>query len=225
MPLNASCALTIQCGAWCALPTPNEIAACQRTSTRRWGSVWPWLGLAGLNQYGIAAVRLLAVSGWRRGEVTSLKWTDIDGRTAILGDTKTGRSIRPLAHAALDVLAKVPKRANNPYVFPAASGEGPIGGLPRYWTDIRIKAGLPTDITPHILRHSVASIGSDLLLSEAAIASLLGHKSGTITGRYIHSADAVLLAAADKVANEVLAQMGEKQPTGKVANLRDTARA
>jgi site-specific recombinase XerD len=166
----------------------------------------------GVNQYGIAAVRFLAVSGWRRGEVVNLKWADVDQarRTAALGDTKTGRSIRPLSRAALAVLATVPKRSSNPYVFPAASGEGAIGGLPRHFEDIRDKANLPADITPHVLRHSVASIGSDAGLSEAAIATLLGHKSGTITSRYIHSADAVLLAAADKVADSVLVMMGEK---------------
>lgn len=37
---------------------------------------------------------------------------------------------------------------------------------------------------------------------------MLGHKSHSITSRYVHSADAVLLAAADAVANETLKLMG-----------------
>jgi integrase len=176
----------------------------------------------GINQYGIAAVRFLALSGWRRGEVVNLRWDDVDKsrRTATLGDTKTGRSIRPLSHAALDVLAKVPKRDKNPYVFPAAAGTGQIGGLPRYWNEIRAKAKLPAEITPHVLRHSAASIGSDAGLSEVAIAALLGHKSGSITARYIHSADAVLLAAADTVADQVLALMGEAKQKASIHRLR-----
>lgn len=175
----------------------------------------------GLSEYGIAAVRFLALSGWRRGEVVNLKWADVDRarRTAALGDTKTGRSIRPLAHAALDVLDGVKVRVNNPFVFCAASGEGAIGGLPKYWTDIRVKAGLPPDVTPHVLRHSIASLGSDLGLSEAAIAALLGHKKGTVTSRYIHTADAVLLAAADKVGDAVQAMMGEKKAGATVTQL------
>jgi integrase len=177
---------------------------------------------AGMNEYGIAAVRFLALTGWRRSEATNLLWSDVDRsrRTATLGDTKTGRSIRPLSHAALDVLDGVKQRANNPHVFCASTGNGPIGGLPRHWQEIRAKADLPADITPHVLRHSVASIGSDAGLSEAAIAALLGHKSGTITGRYIHSADAVLLAAADRVANEVLALMGETKAPATVTALK-----
>jgi integrase len=176
----------------------------------------------GTNQYGIAAVRFLALSGWRRGEVVNLRWNDVDRarRTATLGDTKTGRSIRPLSHGVLDVLALVPKHENNPYVFPAATGEGKIGALPRYWNEIRSKAGLPAEITPHVLRHSAASIGSDAGLSEVAIAALLGHKSGSITSRYIHSADAVLLAAADTVADKVLVLMGEGKDTARIHVLR-----
>ena len=61
-----------------------------------------------------------------------------------------------------------------------------------------------------MLRHSVASLASDAGLSEATIAGLLGHKLGTITSRYTHSADAVMLKAADSVADAVLELMGER---------------
>lgn len=165
-----------------------------------------------VNAYGIAAVRFLALTGWRRGEVVNLKWTDIDAarRTATLGDTKTGRSIRPLANAVLDTVKDLPRRAGNPYVFPATKGEGAISNLPRLFDVIRAKGELPEEITPHVLRHSAASLASDAGLSEATIAGLLGHKLGTITSRYTHSADAVMLKAADTVADMVRELMGEK---------------
>jgi hypothetical protein len=38
--------------------------------------------------------------------------------------------------------------------------------------------------------------------------NVLGHKGRSITSRYIHGSDAVLLAAADTVANRTLALMG-----------------
>jgi integrase len=63
--------------------------------------------------------------------------------------------------------------------------------------------GLPQDVTPHVLRHSFASIAADLGFSEPTIAALVGHKGGTVTRRYIHTADAVLLAAADAVADTI----------------------
>jgi site-specific recombinase XerD len=59
---------------------------------------------------------------------------------------------------------------------------------------------LPGDITPHVLRHSFASLAGNLGYSEATIATLIGHKGHSITSRYVHTADAVLLAAVDAVA-------------------------
>ena len=47
---------------------------------------------------------------------------------------------------------------------------------------------------------------------ELTIAALIGHKGHSITSRYVHTADAVLLAAADAVADHTLALMGERKP-------------
>jgi len=66
-------------------------------------------------------------------------------------------------------------------------------------------------VTPNVLRHSFASLAGDLGYSEPTIAALVGHKGHSITSRYVHSADAVLLAAADTVARETARRMGEAQ--------------
>ncbi len=63
-------------------------------------------------------------------------------------------------------------------------------------------AELATDVTPHVLRHSFASLAADLGYGESTIAGLIGHKLHSITSRYVHAADAVLLAAVDAVANK-----------------------
>jgi integrase len=80
---------------------------------------------------------------------------------------------------------------------------------------------LPADITPHVLRHSFASLAADLGYNEPTIATLLGHKAHSITGRYVHSADAVLLSAVEAVANATMKLMAsdEAQP-----QLRDQGR-
>jgi hypothetical protein len=51
---------------------------------------------------------------------------------------------------------------------------------------------------------------------------LLGHRAGSVTTRYTHHADSVLLAAADAVANRVAELMGEPKPTADVVPLRAT---
>ena len=64
-----------------------------------------------------------------------------------------------------------------------------------------------TGVTLHTLRHSFASVAADLGYAEATIGALLGHASGTVTGRYTHVLDAVLIAAADRVATTVQGYM------------------
>jgi integrase len=75
------------------------------------------------------------------------------------------------------------------------------------WGQIANLGGLPADITPHTLRHSFASLAGDLGYSEPTIAALIGHKGHTVTSRYVHAADAVLLAACDAVAARTLELM------------------
>ena len=66
--------------------------------------------MAGENPLGIRAVRLLALTGCRRGEVVQLTWPDVDlkSRQLRLAATKEGYSIRPLGQAAVDLLESLP---------------------------------------------------------------------------------------------------------------------
>jgi integrase len=162
----------------------------------------------GVNATGIAAARLLALTGWRMSDATNLRRTDIDPprRTALLRDTKSGDSHRPLSSAALALIEDQPK-TSNPHVFTARVDGKPLQGLPRMWDTIRAKAGLPDDVTLHVLRHSFASLASDLGYSDAVIGALIGHKREGITARYTHAAEAVVLRAADETALATLALM------------------
>jgi integrase len=166
----------------------------------------------------IGLVRFLALTGWRSGEGVNLRWSEVDlsRRTATLVDTKTGRSVRPLSHAACDVLRSLPRDGEGP--FPAIRGEGRLH-LPKSWRRIAKLGGLPPDVSPHVLRHSLASLAGDLGYSESTIGALIGHKGASITSRYIHAADAVLLAAADAVANRTSLLMGESRPVADVVPL------
>ena len=167
-------------------------------------------GLAGLWPAALAAARFLALTGWRSGEVLTLRWehVDLDRRTARLPDTKTGLSIRPLSHAACNVLRTLTRGEAGALVFPASRGKGPMVGFPTMFARITKAGGLPVDVTPHVLRHSFASLAGDLGYSETTIAALVGHKGQSITSRYVHAADTVLLGAADKVAGRTAELMG-----------------
>lgn len=156
----------------------------------------------------IAATRFLALTGWRSGEAMSLTWgmIDLPRRTANLPTTKTGRSLRPLASAACDVLRAMGPGAPDALVFPASRGKGAMAGFPSLFARITKAGGLPADVTPHVLRHSFASLGNDLGMTEATIGALLGHKGSGMTRGYIHPGDLVF-PAADRIASATLRKM------------------
>ena len=162
----------------------------------------------------------------RRGEVLGLRWSEVDfsRRTAQLANTKTGASLRPLSELACALVQSQPR--NGDVVFASRFG-GQMIGHRKKWLRIAKLGDLPADITPHVLRHSFASLAADLGYNEPTISSLLGHKTHSITSRYMHSADAVLLAAADAVANATMKLMAEKSdlaPDQAQPQLRDQHR-
>jgi integrase len=149
----------------------------------------------------IALTEFLLLTGWRAGEALELRWRDVDlvSRTATLGDTKTGKSIRPLSTHACAVLRGVTRASGDNLVFPATRGDGVMVGFRKIWNRITKLGGLAKDVTPHVLRHSFCSLANDIGFSEATIGMIVGHKKGGMTRRYIHKADPVLLAACDAV--------------------------
>jgi integrase len=176
----------------------------------------------GENTLAILAIRLLALTGCRRGEIERLQWSEVDlnGRCLRLADSKEGKSIRPLGADAAKLLARLQK--DGPYVL-AGNAEGkPFVGLPKAWRRILSKAGI-ADLTPHGLRHAFASVAADLGFAEPTIAALLGHGSHSTTGRYVHHLDSALGAAADRVSGEIAAMMAGRRVAAKVIPLSTAA--
>jgi Phage integrase family len=58
-------------------------------------------------------------------------------------------------------------------------------------------------ITPHVLRHSFASVANDLGFTEVTIAALVGHAKGSVTSKYIHTLDTALIMAADTISGYI----------------------
>ena len=87
-------------------------------------------------------------------------------------------------------------------MFPADWGEGHFIGVIRVLDRICKRAKL-LGVTPHVLRHTFASIAAELGFSELTIAGLLGHASQGVTQRYVHL-DAALVLAADRVSHHIV---------------------
>ncbi|TXH81198.1 MAG: DUF4102 domain-containing protein [Rhizobium sp.] len=168
---------------------------------------------------GVAGIRLFLLTGFRLGEIASLKWSEVDeaGSCFRLGDSKTGASVRPVGKAVFDVLASIERVPDNPHVLPSPRKED------GYYTSFDASLDRITEkaeiegVTSHTLRHSYASVAGDLGFTEITISALLGHAAGNVTQRYVHHLDSVLIAAANKVSGEVHRMMtGE---TAKVIEL------
>lgn len=156
---------------------------------------------------------LLALSGCRLGEITKLRWDEVDedGGCLRLTDSKEGASVRPIGLAFLNRVQKIEHDDDCETVLAPARGGSSFGGMPNGWRRIAKRAKLE-GVTPHTLRHSYASVAGDLGYSEPTIAALLGHAAGSVTSRYVHHLDEVLVAAADRVAEEVFSMMTSPQP-------------
>jgi integrase len=153
----------------------------------------------------LAAVRLMLLTGFRRMEVLTLEraWIDANAPCVRFPTTKSGAQLRAIGQPALTLLLAQPVAVggDNPYVFPSEIGNGHFVGVVRVLQRLCLTAKLE-DVTPHVLRHTFASVAGDLGFSELTIAGLLGHTGRGVTQRYVHL-DKALLLAADKVAEEI----------------------
>jgi integrase len=163
----------------------------------------------------ITGAWLLALTGCRLGEIEALRWDEVDeaGQCFRLSETKSGPSVRPVGREAFNVLRKALRVSGSPYVLPGLRKSGHYHGLEGAWARFAKRAGFE-GVTPHTMRHSFASVAGDLGFADSTIGALLGHGGGTVTSKYVHRLDNVLIAAANKVCGEVYRQM-----TGDVAKV------
>jgi integrase len=178
------------------------------------------LAVEGASPVGIAAIRTLALTGARRNEILTIRREQVDNYRQVLrlADTKAGQQLRPIARAALEALATSPVRESNPYVFPAARGDGPMVGV-KLFRAVVDRAKL-INVTIHTLRHSFASVALALGYSELTIAGLLGHRLHSVTSRYAHHVDRNLVSAADTVAEQIASNLDGRQGSANVIPLR-----
>jgi integrase len=188
---------------------------------RQLGQALQEAAAANVNPTGLAVIHLLMLSGLRRSEALGLKAGWLIDNGISFPDTKTGAQMRPLGKAAMELLrARANGEAAGEWIFPGDRGDGHFAGLATVLERVCKLAGL-TGVTPHMLRHSYASIAGELGYSELTIAGLLGHAAGSVTAGYVHL-DQALVSAADRVAG-VIADALDGEPEAHVIPLREGA--
>jgi integrase len=149
-------------------------------------------------------IRQIALTGCRRSEVIKLRWIEADMEASCLrlADSKEGASTRAIGLPVVEYLETQWLARTGTYVFPGQGADNAFGSFPNHWEKIFRDTPL-ADITPHVLRHSFASIANDLGFTEVTIAALVGHAKGSVTSQYIHTLDTALIMAADTISGYI----------------------
>ena len=185
------------------------------------------------------AVRLLLLTGARRGEVLSATWNQFDLGAGVWTKpsalTKQKREHRlPLSAPALTLLSEMKAEVDQRnerraasgtaplrFLFPGKTDDQPQADLKHFWAAICRKADL-RGVRVHDLRHTHASILASAGLSLPVIGALLGHTQAATTHRYAHLMDDPLRAAAER-AGAIIA--GTDKPGAEVVPLERGRRA
>lgn len=181
-------------------------------------------------------IRLLLLTGARRGEVQAAKWDQFDLTAGVW--TKPGSTTKqktthrvPLSAPARQLLAELREKADAKavFVFPSHGEAGHREEIKRAWHNVCVAAGIVTMeddgkggviVKPsariHDLRHTYASVLASAGLSLPIIGALLGHSQPATTARYAHLMEDPLRQATERVGAIVM-------PTGEGAEVVDLA--
>jgi len=97
-------------------------------------------------------VRQIALTGCRRSEIITLKWTEADTQASCfrLEDSKEGESIRAIGLPVVEYLEQRRTDALGTYVFPGQGEDNAFGSFPNHWQKL-FKGSPLSDVTPHVL--------------------------------------------------------------------------
>jgi integrase len=142
------------------------------------------------------AVRVLLMTGARRGEVLGMRWADVDlgeGKWSKLPSSTKQKEHHevPLSAPVRQLLSEIreqqaaKRRPLGTYVFPGVGGTGHVVEIKKAWRQLCKAAGI-SGLRIHDLRHSYASQLVSGGASLPLIGALLGHASPSTTARYSH---------------------------------------
>ena len=131
-------------------------------------------------------MRLLILSGQRRSEIGTMRWSWIQGDKVEVptGNYKIKRAhIYPLTRHMQEILETCPRCNHGGFVFTTTMGQKPVSA----WSKAKAKFDKLIDLEPwtyHDIRRSVASHMARLGIRQEHIERMLGHVVPGIAGTY-----------------------------------------
>jgi integrase len=144
-----------------------------------------WQAAAEQGGHFASVVKLLILTGQRRGEVAGMEWRELDLPTRLWklprGRVKNdnGHEV-PLSSPALAIIESVPRLSGRQLLF-TTTGSTPVSGFSKAKVEIDEASGVE-EWTIHDLRRTVASGMARLGVSLPIIEKILNHSSGSFRG-------------------------------------------
>lgn len=154
------------------------------------------------NKIAVSVLKLLALTGMRKGEAICAQWGNYDAerRVLLIPMSKSGKSrYVPLNDLAADIIEAQERVTGNPYIFIGREPGTHISTVDKHFRRARTNAKLEGTCI-HTLRHSFASAALQHGASLPEIQILLGHSNIRMTQRYAHLDPAALRTATNRVA-------------------------
>jgi integrase len=169
-------------------------------------------------------VKTALSTGMRRGELLSLKWSDIRNGFIYLTQTKTDmpRQI-PLNETLKEIFSSIPRHITSEYVFCNREGK-PFSYVARSFNTALGKSGI-RDFHFHDLRHTFASWLVMKGASLKEVQELLGHRDIEMTMRYSHLSEDHKKKAMQLLDGELKGQMNESKPKVSPGEICDAKKA
>ena len=138
-----------------------------------------WLACEAIGGTAGACIKLLLLTGQRRGEIAHLKWNEVKGNLLELPGTRMkGRQphVVPLSTQASAIIASMPRIGD--YVF----GQSPVSHFHRIKQQLDAHMGKRVPWVVHDLRRTAASGMAKIGIAVPTIEKTLAHRSGTFRG-------------------------------------------
>lgn len=161
------------------------------------------------------AIRLMLLTGARRGEALTARWEDFSLELGVWTKpshhTKQKRTEHvPLSPPAVQLLASMKEKSANGYLFPGDVPGQPLREIKWAWAKLCERAKI-SNVRIHDLRHTYASHLVSSGMSLPIVGRLLGHTQPQTTARYAHLADDPLRQATNRFASIVAAARSHKR--------------
>jgi integrase len=183
--------------------------------------------LDGLSSQTMANIfRILLYTGQRPGEVTGMRWSEVDGDTWRIPSERTKNSLAHKVYLTTPVVRALEnqREINGPgdgsdFVFPSAKTGQNLKWLNHRARSIVQEMGCP-EWTPHDLRRTVATHLQDAGISPDVIDRLQNHKLQGVRAHYLHGDQWNAVKHALEKWAQIVSRAIDNRTINKVINLR-----